>query len=151
MDLEDLAIVAAALLLGGGVWGLALFLLGRHNFGRPRIQLSAGFTASRMRRGEAKVFIEGTNTGKRTITVSSFGLRLPTGKTISLMTDQYKNVLPQELHAGKRCTFSIPVRQVAQACRDEGYLGSVKLVPLLRTRSGRVLAGPCVMFDASSV
>jgi len=137
-------------LLGLVVAAVALWLQHRQKSEHLVVKGSMGFFTYDHGLGAPMVFIEGANRGERQVTVSSFGLKLPSGKVLIYPAAPQVVRLPHELASGKSCNLAMPAKDVAEALRAEGFSGWVRLKPQLSTQSGCVVSGTRLKFDASS-
>ena len=144
-DWIPIAIALLSLLVSVG----ALWLQYRQKTEQLVVKGTGGFFTYPHGLGPPMVFVEGANRGERAITISSFGLKLPSSKVLIYPAAPQIVRLPHELAPGKSCSLAIPAREVAEALRAEGLDGTVKLIPQLSTQSGRVVSGRKIKFDAS--
>jgi len=81
--------------------------------------------------------ITARNVGERTVTLSNFGLILPSGQQIIDATTPQQHPLPYALVAGASCTMLMPFSNAVEAAVRAGYSGLIKVRPYFDAQSGK--------------
>ena len=143
MEAKDLiAIVIAALSLVVSVY--ALYMQHGQQHERLKVKGSFGYLATAGSLSEEMVLLEVSNTGHRTVTISSYALRMPNNKVIVFPYRQQHVTLPYELAAGKSCTMCVPIIEVARTLASENVPEKTKLTPQFSTQGGKVFHGKSI-------
>lgn len=146
MSLKDwipICIAALSLLVSA----LTFYLQKRDKKEILKITSGLGFTVSSMESSENKFFLEAANVGERVVTLSSFGFRMPNKQVLILPFGNQHVSLPHELHPGKSCTMYMPVTSAIEAIVQQGYRGTVKLMPQFSAQSGAKFRGKPLKFN----
>src|SRR5580700_568302 len=96
--------------------GFIRFLLSWSNKKRRTIEvvLSHGCLTYDHRLGPVSFLVEARNPGTESVTLNSFGLRLPGGRQLVSPTAEGTVRLPYDLPSGKNCVMWIEVEHIAE-------------------------------------
>jgi hypothetical protein len=95
-----------------------------------KVRLSYGFSTSPLAPKGLLLIIEALNTGRKTITLSSMGLILPTKdkKYFTFLRPNSNVNFPHDLTEGKSCSVWISTKELSENLKLEGYSGEIKLI-----------------------
>ena len=131
------------------VSGLALGLQRRATKEIASVSISRGFLATTSREPKDCLFVDAINNGERVITISSYGLIIPSGDLFTVPLSPYNPSLPVELGPGKKAQFVILLSSLNPKLLELGYAGSIKLKPRIRTQSDKFFSGRSISHQLS--
>lgn len=156
MDFKDTApflkdSVTALVAFYGAILATITFVAQRREkIARLQVRGALGFQASAMGASETFLMLEAANIGHIPVTLSSYGLGLPDGRTIIMPFSQQPVQLPHELTTGKSCQMHYPIRELAEGLLEHGYHGKVKLIPQFSDQTGKVHKGEAIEANVES-
>jgi hypothetical protein len=114
---------------------------------RVAVRLSLGFGVYGNQTGPTVLLVTASNPGSRTVTLTSWALRLPDKRQLWPPMPQSHVDFPHDLLEGKSCTVWVPAREVAEGLKGEGFSGRIKLAGLFRDAVGNVYTSKPIKFD----
>lgn len=128
-----LAMIGTAATVAGVMLGIMSYR-DKHRARRPAITVRVynGFHTYGPDISDLRLFIEAANTGEKPVTLSSWGFKLPDGRTVVLMEPFTNVTFPHELLPGKNCSVAADVKDLARSLAQEGFGGKVKLIGFYR-------------------
>ncbi|PNX47154.1 MAG: hypothetical protein BV456_11340 [Thermoplasmata archaeon M8B2D] len=114
------------------VWGAGLStLLGILKFIENKrilkIQLSSGLIRLSSSNIPTVIMITCTNIGKRPMQITSYGLKLPDKKFLSVMQPIFPIKFPMKLSDGDSFTLHFHINDIAIGLSENGYSGKIKM------------------------
>jgi hypothetical protein len=92
-----------------------------------KVWLSYGMLTNGPELSENMLLLSAANAGHRTVTLTSYGFRLPDGRQLVAPVPQGNASLPCELTEGKSCMFWMSVQEVSQQLKRNGFSGTVRI------------------------
>ena len=114
------------------------------------VKITWGFETYGTELGPQCVLVTAMNTGHRTVTLRSAGLRLPNGRDMVNFLQSGDARFPHELHSGQSCMISIPVEGVRDSLIRAGIVGKIWLTGFFRDALDKTYRSERFEFDVNS-
>jgi hypothetical protein len=102
-----------------------------------RVSASRGFPVIGPDLGPEMIVLEAVNSGNQSVNLKSAGFRFPDSRQAILPQAQGTVRLPYELKGGDGCNVWADPRDLAFQLRNQGFAGTLKLVPFYVDALGR--------------
>jgi hypothetical protein len=99
---------------------------------------------------EDHMFLEGTNSGARRVTLTGAGLSLSDGNRLAWLKPEGERRLPCGLAEGQRCLLWMPMRLVKGSLQRDGFNSQVKVVGFFRDTLGTEYRSKPAVVDLES-
>jgi hypothetical protein len=114
-----------------------------------KVRLSYGFSTHPFAPQGLLLIIEALNTGRKTVTLSSTGLILPTKdkKYYTFLRPNSNVTFPYDLPEGKNCSVWIGTKELSENLKQEGYSGKIELKGYYGDAIGGKYKSKSIKFD----
>jgi len=114
-----------------------------------KVRLSYGFSTHPFAPQGLLLIIEALNTGRKTVTLSSMGLILPTEdkKYFAIIHPNSYVTFPYDLPEGKNCSVWIATKELSEDLKQEGYSGEIELKGYYGDAIGGKYKSKSIKFD----
>ncbi|MGB9845867.1 MAG: hypothetical protein ACPLF9_08930 [Methanothermobacter tenebrarum] len=144
-------IIAAVAVYGACLSTYTLCVQIIRNRPKVKVKISQGFLTSSMGRLSASMlFLSASNLGQKTVTLSSFGIRIPYNKQLIIPNPEGDVRFPHELLPGKSCQIWIEVSEIVETLKSEGFSGKINLIGFYRDQTDRTYRSKPFNFDISA-
>lgn len=149
IDLNAIQVLTALLAIYGALLSTYTFWATRRDKRRRvDVAISFGFLTLPQGLSPEMMLIKYANPGHVTVTINSPGLELPDGRTLAFFRGKTSDVtFPHALEPGKGCTIWNPAGDLVEQLVENGFSGTVRLVPFCRDQIGTTFKGKRYDFD----
>lgn len=94
--------------------------------------------------------LSAANIGERSVMLSSFGFKMPDGRSLAILEPKGVDRFPLELLPRRSCMIAEEVRGIAESLARAGYVGNVELVGFYRDQVGTEYVAEPWQFDVKA-
>jgi hypothetical protein len=116
-----------------------------------RVKISNGFIYTPLGIGEYMLFIEASNPGDRSVTMTQPGILLPNGSTVVFLSTQTNIQFPYLLEEGKSCKEGIEAKELANQMKQSGFSGKIKIKGFYRDALDNKYTSKSWKFDLNQI
>ena len=145
-------IIAAVAVYGACLSTYTLCVQIIRNRPEVKVKISQGFLTSSVGGLSAQMlFLSASNSGQKTVTLSSCGIRIPYNKQLIIPNPKGDVRFPHELLPSKSCQIWIEASEIVETLKSGGFSGKINLIGFYRDQTDRTYKSKPYLFDINAL